>query len=706
MNPHRPHITRILALTNMDNTLALKEAVDDLTLEYGEILRLKKIYFQDWENPGIPLAALEEEAAKAQIILVDVRGDVRLAREMPRLLSGEGKTVVVLIAGSQDIFALTRMGRFRGGTLFRPGQEREFDVNAYQRTKKFSALTKKLGRYLPFSMLGDMRNWVLAQEYYGEGDPANLKNMLLLLLKEYGGHREITRVEPPRQQPDYGLYLPGSGLLKDLAQYRREAAHEPGRPEVGVLIYGGMHFHDTAPVVDTLYERLRDEVNPVIVFSRAEYNLQALQKYLTGIDLLINLQYFRIHGGPFGGDPEPTYRLLQEMDVPVLTGLRAFETEIAAWEKDPRGLSPLEVALGIILPELDGAIEPLFVSAMESFSDSDIGKVKRQSVLEERVQKLCRRALAWLRLRRKDNAEKRVALLTYDYPPGESNLASAGYLDVFASLEIFLQRMKESGYRLELPGTPLAGFFLQHGLVNSPQYRETAAFRLPVKRYLRWFSALPASLQERVVSRWGEPPGRIMVEGEEIILPFHVTGNILLGVQPSRGVHEDPEQAYHDRELPPTHQYLACYLYLQNEFQADAVIHFGMHGTLEFNRGKEVALSEGCFPDLLIGDLPHLYYYWVGNTAESTIAKRRSYALCISHGSPPVKNAGLYEQYLALEDLLNQLAEEDNPATRARIDELARELHLPAGPSALRRELYRMKRRLIPDGLYIMDQRR
>ncbi|MEW5920590.1 MAG: cobaltochelatase subunit CobN [Bacillota bacterium] len=493
--------------------------------------------------------------------------------------------------------------------------------------------------------------------------------------------------------------------MDDLETYCREAGHLDGLPRLGVLMYGGMHFYDTAPVVDALYEHLRDDVNLVCVFSRVEYNLAALEKYMSGVDLLINLQYFRLHGGPYGGDPEPTYRLLEKMDVPVLTGLRAFETEIMTWEEESRGLSPLEIILGITLPELDGAIEPLFVSAMESFADSHIGKIKRQAVLDERIIKLAQRALAWLNLRKKANREKKIAILTYDYPPGESNLASAGYLDVFTSMEIFLCKLEQGGYNVEIPTAPLHNFFLQHGLVNSPQYGKQAALRIPLTLYREWFEQLPRSVRERITARWGEPPGEIMVEDGELVFPGYLAGNVLLGVQPSRGVHENPEQAYHDRDLPPTHQYLAFYLYLQKVFKADAVIHFGMHGTLEFNRGKEVALSRECFPDLLIGTIPHLYYYWIGNTAESTIAKRRAYALCISHGSPPVKNSGLYESYLVLDDLLDQWEGEGDETVLAQLQELAQELHLCSDPAALRQELYRMKRRLIPDGLYIMDRK-
>ena len=195
-----------------------------------------------------------------------------------------------------------------------------------------------------------------------------------------------------------------------------------------------------------------------------------------------------------------------------------------------------------------------------------------------------------------------------------------------------------------------------------------------------------------------------MTEGDSFVLPVSPCGNVLIGVQPARGIHHDGDTQYHDRDLPPHHQYLAFYWYLREGYQADAVIHFGMHGTLEFTPGKEVALSGRCFPDLLISDLPHLYYYWVGNTSEATIAKRRSHALCISHASPPMQPSGLYERYLVLDDLLARYAADGDPASLAQLQELARELHLPDTPVALRRELHLLKTRLIPAGMHVMDR--
>ena len=276
---------------------------------------------------------------------------------------------------------------------------------------------------------------------------------------------------------------------------------------------------------------------------------------------------------------------------------------------------------------------------------------------------------------------------------------------MFVSLRIFLEKLKERGYNVHIPEEGLKDLFLTLGVVNSPNYMKKAGIRVPVDKYVSWFKTLPDTVQREVIRYWGEPPGNIMVDKDYILIPGMILGNVFLGVQPSRGVHEDPEKTYHDKDLPPHHQYLAFYLYLQREFCVDAIIHFGMHGTLEFTKGKEVALSSECFPDILIGNIPHIYYYWVGNPSEATIAKRRSYAICISHASPPMKTSGLYEKYIILEDLLNQYEESRDEETLEMIKEVAKELHLPLEPRELRKELYRMKRRLIPYGLHVMDRK-
>lgn len=696
---------KILALTTINNTVALREAVKSIRNEYGNIVEVKKIYFDDYENPDVSLKPIEEEIDSSDIILVEMMGDTRVSREFPYMLDGKDKTVVVLIGGNENILALTKMGKFKGEKIFKSKKEKEFNVHTYVKAKKFSELTKKLGSIMPFGMLKDMRNWVLAQEYYTQGGAENLKNLILFLLKNYAGIKEIKEVPPPKAMPSYGLYVPGNGMCEDLEEYKRKTEYNSKKPTIGVLLYGGMHFSENKPIADAIYNYLKNDANLLFVFSSVEYNIEAINKYLKNIDLFLNLQYFRIHGGPLGGEPEPTYKFFNEVNVPLIIGLRSYETDIDKWRKSKQGLNPLEIVIGVTLPELDGGIEPIFVSGLESTDDEILGKVKRQVVIPDRIEKLGERIKKRINLRNKPNSEKKVAIITYNYPPGEENLASAGYLDVFESMKVFIEKLKEQGYKVNIPDANLKDIFLSSGIVNSPNYIQRYGLKISVDEYTSWFKSLPKPVQNEVVQHWGKPPGNIMVDGDSIIIPGITLGNIFLGIQPARGVHEDPEKTYHDKDLPPHHQYLAYYLFLQKKLQADAIIHFGMHGTVEFTKGKEVALSLECFPDILIGSIPNIYYYWIGNTSESTIAKRRSYAICISHASPPMKSSGLYEKYIVLEDLLNEFEENNDDKTLEMIKETAYELHLPSEPLELRRELYRMKRRLIPYGLHIMDRK-
>ncbi|MBN2107170.1 MAG: cobaltochelatase subunit CobN, partial [Deltaproteobacteria bacterium] len=695
----------ILLLTSLDTTLALKIALEKITAGYGPVCSVRKFYFKDYESPDIPLDDIREALASADIIVIDTRSDTRVSRALTGLLAGVKKTVVVLVGVTPEIFSLTRMGKFSGAVMFKNAGDKEFTIESYVKTKRFSGLTKMLGRLLPVGMLKDMRVWVLCQEYYSEGGEKNLENLLLLLLKEYGGQKQIRKVPPPEVRPGFGMCCPDGAAYTDRAAYASAMGHTAGLPLVGVLVHGGMYFRDSLPVIAALHERLKTQVNLLFIFSMVEYNLDALNAHCAGIDLLVTLQYFRLWGGPYGGSSDATYAFLQKHDVPLLIGLRAFETDRLAWQAGDRGINPIETTLGVILPELDGAIEPRLVSTLDAYADDALGTVKAPAVIDERVDRLCSRIISWLNLRRRDNGAKKLALITYSYPPGEVSLASAGYLDVFASLAVFLEKLKSRGYRVELPDGDMKTFFLENGIVNSPNYQSKQGLRIPAATYRGWFEQLPPQARQSVIERWGEPPGEIMVEGGDLLLPGAMLGNIFLGVQPTRGVHENDEASYHDKALPPHHQYLAFYLFLEKSFGADAVVHFGMHGTLEFLQGKEVGLSGNCFPDLLIGAMPHLYYYWIGNPAEATIAKRRSYALCISHASPVMKAAGLYEKYLLLEDLLNQYRDSPTQEVLALLEKTASELHLPPDCETLGRELYKLKNRLIPYGLHVMDKK-
>lgn len=706
-------MVRLLLITTIDNTRELRDAVSEIKSEHGNILTLRKIFPNDLEKGQILREEVEEELQASQIVLVDIRGQGEMSDFLQELLPRSEATIVVLIGGSAPIFALTRMGSFRGSDIFKG--DRPMDVESFIKAKRFSELTKKIGSVLPFGKLKDMRNWIIAQEYYANYGKDNLKGLLLFLLKEYSGVR-VSNVPSPLSMRDFSIWWPDRGFFSELTEFQKAINWDSARPTIGVFFYGQMHFEDCAPAVREFVAKIGDRANVIPVFSKVEYNLEAISKYFfqgdtPTIDLMVNMQYFRLHGGPYGGTPEPTYDLLQRLNVPVLTAFHLYTTEIEEWRRSTK-INPLEVVLGTVLPELDGCIEPLMVSGLVSRGkdESIDAEVKECEAIPERVAKLADRALRWVNLRKKRNEDKKVALILYDYPPGEANIGSAGYLDSLASLEIFLEKLAASGYRMEMPSGKLRDVLISRGVVNSPRFGNCAPeIAVSSEKYSEWYSELPEEVQQELRQHWGAPPGRIMAADDGLLVPGIILGNVFVGLQPSRGVHEDPQKAYHDKNLPPHHQYICFYKWLEKEFKADALIHWGMHGTLEFTKGKEVALSESCYPDILIGNMPHLYYYWVGNTSESTIAKRRGYAVTVSHASPPMVGSELYGAYLELEDLLaeyNQAEGKGRERLKELIDEKVKLLELDATDvEALNLMLYRLKRRLIPRGLHIIDRK-
>jgi len=406
---------KILAFQTTANSAIMAEAVKSIHKDSGDVFRFERIYQDRYEDPSVSLEPVKDLIYQSDILLIDIRSDCRVARELPAMLSDYSGTVAVMVAADQSLFALTRMGKFRGDRIFKPGTDKDFNVHIYKKTRRFSEMTKRLGKLLPFGMMKDMRNWVLAQEYYSEGDAGNLKNMLAFLLREYGGLKHVPRPEKPRKALDYGLYYPPEDTLTDdLEEYRKLISYNGNHPTMGVLIYGGMHFYDNRPVVEAVYQRLSERNNLIIVFSKAEHNIEAINHYLRGIDLFLNLQYFRIHGGPFGGEPDPTYKFFKEVDVPYVAAVRTYETERDTWMKSDEGLNPLENILSVVLPELDGSIEPVFTAAVAKSPDDETGEVKWIEPVPDRIEKLCARIEKWIALRKKAPDEKKIAVMVYN----------------------------------------------------------------------------------------------------------------------------------------------------------------------------------------------------------------------------------------------------------------------------------------------------
>lgn len=366
--------------------------------------------------------------------------------------------------------------------------------------------------------------------------------------------------------------------------------------------------------------------------------------------------------------------------VPVLQALTPT-VDRDTWLTSSTGLPPLDVAMQVAVPEFDGRL--VTVPVAFKAADPEHPTVRRWSADGGRADRVAALAVRLARLRHRPPSERRVAIVLSNYPTRHGRIGNGVGLDTPASAVVLLRAMAEAGYDLGPDPTPLLtdGRTLLEVLIRRGAYDErdltdaqiAAAEVLPTTRYLDWYRTLPEGLRDRIEAHWGPPPGDIHRTDRGLVVAALRAGNVAVVIQPPRGFGADPVAVYHDPDLPPTHHYLATYLWLREEFGADALVHLGKHGTLEWLPGKAVALSAACAPDAALGDLPLVYPFIVNDPGEGTQAKRRAHAVIVDHLVPPLVRAGTYDELAELEALLDEharceLLDPDKlPAVRARI---------------------------------------
>ncbi|MGH8059925.1 MAG: cobaltochelatase subunit CobN, partial [Candidatus Entotheonellia bacterium] len=345
------------------------------------------------------------------------------------------------------------------------------------------------------------------------------------------------------------------------------------------------------------------------------------------------------------------------LDIPVLQGIPVASSR-RQWEESSLGLAPQDAAMKVVLPEFDGRI----IGVPIAFKEEAVGDAARLYVPDrERIRRLAGIAARQAHLRRTPNGDKRIALILSNYPSKHARIGNAVALDTPASVVNILQALREAGYAAD--GFPEDGDQLVHNLIDrcgqdpefvtAEQMRE-AVGHVPVESYRGWFARLPAPVQTAMQQAWGAPPGNVLRFGDTLVIPGLRYGNIFVGVQPTRGFGENPVAIYHSPDLPPTHQYIAFYGWLREIFQADAIVHVGKHGNLEWLPGKALALSEACYPDLTLGDLPLIYPFVINDPGEGTQAKRRAHAVIVDHLIPIMTTADTYNELAKLEQLMDE----------------------------------------------------
>jgi len=649
----------------------------------------------------------------------------------------------VVFPSMPAVMKLNKLGTFSMSQL---GQSKsligDFIKSARQKNDNFEEGLLKLVRtlpkvlkFLPSDKAQDARNFVQGLQYWLGGNSENLQNFLLTLCQAYvpalkGKSFEIA---DPELFPEVGLWHPAAPMFyEDLKEYlnwydtRKDLKLPADAPVIGLVLQRshlvtGDEGHYAGVVMEL--EARGAKVVPVFAggldFSSPvkKFFYDPLGSNRSFVDTVISLTGFALVGGPARQDAPKAVEALKNLNVPYLVSLPLVFQTTEEWMDSELGVHPVQVALQVALPELDGGLEPIVFAGR----DSNTGK---SHSLPDRISNLCNRAVNWAKLRKKKNAEKKLAVTVFSFPPDKGNVGTAAYLNVFGSIFRVLKELQKEGYDVgTIPSNEKA---LIDSVLNQAEARFNSAdlniaYKMPVKEYQQL-----CEYSEALEENWGKPPGQLNSNGQELLVYGKQFGNVFIGVQPTFGYEGDPMRLLFSRSASPHHGFAAYYTFLEKIFKADAVLHFGTHGSLEFMPGKQVGMSGVCYPDSLIGSIPNLYYYAANNPSEATIAKRRSYANTISYLTPPAENAGLYKGLKELKELISSYQgmrdsgrAEQITATiieTAKQCNLDRDVTLPEEGKELTqderdlvignvyRKLMEIESRLLPCGLHVVGQ--
>jgi magnesium chelatase subunit H len=698
-------------------------------------------------------ADFKQDVAKANIfiaslIFIEDLADKLVAAVQPHR---DHLDAVVVFPSMPQVMRLNKLGSFSMAQL---GQSKSAIAQFMKKRKENSgagfqdAMLKLLRtlpqvlKYLPIEKAQDARNFMLSFQYWLGGSSDNLENFLLMLADKYvflDKDQNVSYKEPV-VYPDMGIWHPLSmKMFEDIKEYLAwynartdisDDLKDPLAPCVGLILQRthlvtGDDAHYVAMVQE--FESMGARVIPVFAgaldFSKP-VEAYFLDRSVKGVepvpivDIAVSLTGFALVGGPARQDHPKAIETLKRLNRPYMCALPLVFQTTQEWENSDLGLHPIQVALQIAIPELDGAIEPIILSGRDGVTGKAIA-------LQDRIEAISQRALKWAMLRKKPKLNKKLAITVFSFPPDKGNVGTAAYLDVFGSIYEVMKVLKGNGYDVQdLPDSPKN---LMEAVIHdaTAQYHSpelNIAHRMSVEEYER---LTPYS--ERLEENWGKPPGHLNSDGQNLLIYGKQFGNVFIGVQPTFGYEGDPMRLLFSRSASPHHGFAAYYTYLNQIWKADAVLHFGTHGSLEFMPGKQMGMSGDCYPDNLIGNIPNLYYYAANNPSEATIAKRRSYAETISYLTPPAENAGLYKglqelseligSYQTLKDSGRGIQIVDTIMDKCRLVNLDKDIELPETNSAnlsgderdhivgsVYRKLMEIESRLLPCGLHVIGK--
>ena len=690
-------------------------------------LRLRVHAAAEWGENADALAAARADIARGDLILVSLLFlEDHIRAILPDLQARRDAcdAMIGIIADAQ-IVRLTRMGTLdmtapETGMRKLMKRLRGSDKPSAESGEKKMRMLRRLPRILKFipGKAQDLRAWFLVMQYWLGTSDDNIEAMLRFLMSRYGRQAEwrSLRAPAPQEYPEVGLYHP------DLAgRITTDPTRLPAPAEatgtVGILlmrsyVLSGDHAHYDAVI--RAFEARGLQVIPA--FASGLDGRPAVERYFMGqVDALVSLTGFSLVGGPAYNDSDAAVDLLSRLDVPYVAAHPLEFQTLAQWAGSAQGLGPIETTMLVALPELDGATSPTVFAGRHGDVACDgcarrctggAEGVKAMAPCPERIEMLAARVARRAHLRRQEVAQRRVGIVLFGFPPNAGAAGTAAYLDVFQSLHNTLHAMAARGYDLSPPATveDLRASVLEG---NARQYGQEANIAAHVSAD-QIVGGTPWLRQ--IEAQWGAAPGRVQSDGRGVFVLGAQFGKVFVGLQPAFGYEGDPMRLLFERGFAPTHAFAQFYLWLRNTFRADVLLHFGMHGALEFMPGKQAGPGAGCWPDRLIGDMPNVYLYAANNPSEASLAKRRSGAVTVTHLTPPLAVSGLYKGLAELKDSLTRWREmaADAPE-RADIEALIAEqaAAVDMGGSdagALWLRLLETEKALIPDGLHVLGR--
>jgi magnesium chelatase subunit H len=617
----------------------------------------------EWaENPAA-LARARRAVAEANIVVANLLFiEEHITAILPQLTEVRPQLdAMVGVIADPQIVKLTKMGDLdmakpaSGAMAFLKKLRGNSQPSASSGQKQMALLRRlpKILRWIP-GKAQDMRAWFLSMQYWLGGSDDNLEAMIRFLVSRYATNPEWRKVKAaePVDYPEVGLYHPD--LKGRMTTDPRDLPRPKGaQATVGLLMLRSYILSADTAHYDAVIRAFEGKgIACVPAFAGGLDGRPAIDAYLQGrVDALVSLTGFSLVGGPAYNDSAAAVAALTALDVPYIAAHPLEFQTLSQWEASSGGLGPVETTMLIALPEIDGATNPTVFAGREASTGSDAPDARAMKPCMERVAALADKVARLARLRRLAPKDRHLGIVLYGFPPNAGAAGTAAYLGVFESLYNTLHALKAEGYDLTPPESVEA---LREAVLKGNATRHGQPANVHVTIPAAEIVARSPWLKETEAA-WGPAPGRVQTDGRGVHVLGAQFGKVFVGLQPLFGYEGDPMRLLFERGFAPTHAFSTFYRWLREDFRADALLHFGMHGALEFMPGKQAGVGGDCWPDRLIGNLPNIYLYAANNPSEATLAKRRSNAITVTHLTPPLARAGLYKGLADLKDTLTRL---------------------------------------------------